>query len=94
LQKTRFPSNKEVRKVLAKKTSKNQLTLPKEIFKEFPGIEYFDVSVSDGRIELTPVRITPADTAFEKIRQKLETLSITETDVAHAVRSARKRNRS
>ncbi|MBP1732475.1 MAG: hypothetical protein H6Q55_2904 [Deltaproteobacteria bacterium] len=26
--------------MLAKKTSKNQLTLPKEIVKEFPGVDY------------------------------------------------------
>lgn len=33
--------------MLAKKTSKNQLTLPKEIVKSFPNAEYFDVSVKD-----------------------------------------------
>ncbi len=33
--------------MLAKKTSKNQLTLPKEIVKAFPDAEYFDVSVKE-----------------------------------------------
>ncbi len=41
--------------MLAKKTSKNQLTLPKKIVKDFPGVEYFDVAVNKGRIVLTPL---------------------------------------
>ena len=45
--------------MLAKKTSKNQITLPKEIVKAFPDAEYFDVSIKDNTIRLMPVRITP-----------------------------------
>ena len=30
--------------MLAKKTSKNQLTLPRDIVKAFPDAEYFDVT--------------------------------------------------
>jgi hypothetical protein len=80
--------------MLAKKTSKNQLTLPKEIVKEFPGTEYFDVSVSDRKIVLVPLKITPVDKTPESIRKKLEKLGVTETDVADAVRWARKRKRA
>jgi hypothetical protein len=80
--------------MLAKKTSKNQLTLPKEIVKEFPGTEYFDVSVSDRKIVLVPLKISPADTNAESIREKLEKLGVTENDVADAVRWARKRKRA
>jgi hypothetical protein len=29
--------------MLAKKTSKNQITLPKAIADRFPGVDYFDV---------------------------------------------------
>jgi hypothetical protein len=43
--------------MLAKKTSKNQLTLPKEIVKEFPDIDYFDAQVKGHAIVLTPVKI-------------------------------------
>jgi hypothetical protein len=79
--------------MLAKKTSKNQLTLPKEIVKEFPNAEYFDVSVRDRKIILMPVKITPADMTLEGIRDKMKKLGITEGDVADAVKWARKRKR-
>ena len=79
--------------MLAKKTSKNQLTLPKEVVKSFPDAEYFDVSVKDRKIILMPVRITPADAALEGIRDKLKKLGITEGDVAEAVKWARKKKR-
>lgn len=79
--------------MLAKKTSKNQLTLPKEIVKSFPDAEYFDVSVEDRKIILMPVRITHADATLEGVRDKLERLGITEADVTGAVKWARKKKR-
>lgn len=79
--------------MLAKITSKNQLTLPKRIVQEFPDIAYFDVSVDKGRIMLRPVQISLADTGIEDIRKKLETLGVSESNVADAVRWARKRSR-
>jgi len=39
--------------MLAKKTSKNQITLPKEIVKAFPDAKYFDVSIRDNTIRLS-----------------------------------------
>ncbi|MGO9377821.1 MAG: AbrB/MazE/SpoVT family DNA-binding domain-containing protein [Dissulfurispiraceae bacterium] len=77
--------------MLAKKTSKNQLTLPKEIVKAFPDTEYFDVSVKDKKIVLMPVKITPADMTLGDIRDKMAKLGINESDVAEAVRWARKK---
>jgi len=77
--------------MLAKKTSKNQLTLPKEIVKEFPDSEYFDVSVKERKIVLTPVKITPADMTLEGIREKMAKLGIIEDDVAKAIKWARKK---
>jgi hypothetical protein len=79
--------------MLAKKTSKNQLTLPKEIVKFFPDTEYFDVSVKDRKIVLMPVRITPADRTLEGIRDKMKKLGITEGAVTEAVTWARKKKR-
>lgn len=79
--------------MLAKKTSKNQLTLPKEIVKEFPNAEYFDVSVKDRKIILMPVRITPADMMLDSIRDKVEKLGLTKKDVDEAVKWARKKSR-
>ena len=42
--------------MLAKLTSKNQLTLPKAIVQQIDQPEYFDVSLEDGRIVLTPMQ--------------------------------------
>ena len=79
--------------MLAKKTSKNQLTLPKEIVRSFPDTEYFDVSVKDRKIILMPVRMAPIGDAVDRIREKLRKLGIAEEDVAGAVSWARKKKR-
>ena len=73
--------------MLAKLTSKNQLTLPKAIIADFQGLEYFDVTKENGRIVLTPVRVNRADA----VRAKLAELGMSETDVADAVAWARQR---
>ena len=77
--------------MLAKKTSKNQLTLPKEIVKAFPDSEYFDVSVKERKIVLMPVKITPADMTLDGIREKMAKLGIIEGDVSKAIKWARKK---
>jgi hypothetical protein len=88
-----YPYIKEVRIMLAKNTSKNQLTLPKEIVKDFPGIDYFDVAVKEGRIILVPVMITPVDASLGEIRKKVQSLGISGRDVKTAVKWARKRKK-
>lgn len=80
--------------MLAKKTSKNQLTLPKEIVKSFPDIEYFDVTVEDRKIVMKPVKIIPADENLERVRDKIKKLRVTEKDVSEAVKWARAKKRS
>ncbi|MBU2056026.1 MAG: AbrB/MazE/SpoVT family DNA-binding domain-containing protein [Proteobacteria bacterium] len=77
--------------MLAKLTTKNQLTLPRDIAKEFNGIKYFDVAVQEGRIVLAPVRIQPVDANLAGIRKKMEKLGITPANVAEAIRWARSR---
>jgi len=72
--------------MLAKITSKNQLTLPKAVASRFRGTQYFEVSEESGRIVLTPVRLQRA----ESVRAKLSELGISEADVAGAVRWARR----
>ena len=72
--------------MLAKLTSKNQLTLPKAVISAFPGVDYFDVSREHGRIVLTPVRLTRADA----VRSRLSELGLSETDIADAVAWARR----
>ena len=72
--------------MLAKLTSKNQITLPKSVVSSFEGTEYFDVTNETGRIVLTPVRVTRADA----VRSKLADLGLSEADVAEAVAWARR----
>ena len=71
--------------MLAKVTSKNQLTLPKSVTNAVGPVEYFDVEAKNGQIILTPVRIQRADA----VRAKLAALDLTEKDVANAVAWAR-----
>jgi bisphosphoglycerate-independent phosphoglycerate mutase (AlkP superfamily) len=71
--------------MLAKLTSKNQLTLPKAIVNSVGNAEYYDVNVQAGRIVLTPVRIQEANA----VRDKLENLNITEQDISDAITWAR-----
>lgn len=72
--------------MLAKLTSKNQVTLPKAAVSGVEATEYFDVSVENGRIILTPVRMQQA----QAVREKLEQLGITEQDIEDAVEWARR----
>jgi antitoxin component of MazEF toxin-antitoxin module len=71
--------------VLAKLTSKNQLTLPKSVTNALEPTEYFEVKVENGQIILTPVRIQRADA----VRSKLADLDLSEQDIADAVDWAR-----
>ena len=72
--------------MLAKLTSKNQLTLPKSITRAIGDTEYFDVKVQGGQIILTPVKIQRADA----VRSKLTALDLSEQDIKNAVAWARK----
>jgi hypothetical protein len=73
--------------MLAKKTSKNQITLPKAVVTHFSGVEYFDVS-SDGEcIILRPLQRSRA----EEVRARLAQLGIAEPDVAASVSWAREK---
>lgn len=67
--------------MLAKRTSKNQLTLPKAVVQAVGEPEYFEIATDDGRIVLTPVRLQQA----EAVRTKLDELGIKESDIKDAV---------
>lgn len=75
--------------MLAKKTSKNQITLPKAIANAFPDARYFDVRIEENKILLMPVKITPVGSTLEGIREKMKRLGVTEKDVAEAIQWAR-----
>jgi hypothetical protein len=72
--------------MLAKRTSKNQLTLPKAVVEAVGNPTYFDVATDRGRIILTPARVGHADA----VRAKLAELGIGEDDVTAAIGWARK----
>jgi translation initiation factor IF-1 len=71
--------------MLAKITSKNQLTLPKSVTQAVGATEYFDVEARAGQIILTPVRIQRGDA----VRAKLAELDLADGDMADAVAWAR-----
>jgi hypothetical protein len=79
--------------MLAKKTSKNQITLPKAIASAFPDTQYFDISIQDGRILLLPIKIQPVGASLEDVRGKMRRLGVGEADVGEAIRWARSKKK-
>lgn len=71
--------------MLAKITSKNQVTLPKSVTQAVGATEYFDVEARAGQIILTPVRIHRGDA----VRAKLAELDLSDADITDAVAWAR-----
>lgn len=78
--------------MLAKRTSKNQVTIPKAVMEGFSGVDYFDVQRRDREIILRPVQIHAAGPELERIRDKIAALGITEKEIDAAVRWARKQH--
>ena len=72
--------------MLAKLTSKNQLTLPKAAVDAAGNAQYFEIQARAGRLVLTPVRMQRADA----VRAKLAELDLGDDDLAAAVAWARK----
>lgn len=72
--------------MLAKKTVKNQITLPKAVIGRFAGVDYFEVTTDGEAIVLKPLQRSRAD----EVRAKLAKLGVREADVPAAVRWARK----
>lgn len=77
--------------MLAKKTSKNQVTLPKKALQEIPETDYFDVTTKDGVLILRPVTLTDAGSRLTVVRQKIAELGLEPDDVDKAVAWARGR---
>lgn len=71
--------------MLAKKTIKNQITLPKAVVTPFGEVEYFEVSTDGECIILRPLRRSRAD----EVRARLAQLGIDDQDVTAAVSWAR-----
>lgn len=72
--------------MLAKKTTKNQITLPKAVITRFKGVEYFDVSTDGKCIILRPLQESRAD----EVRARLAQLGIEDDDIKTAISWARR----
>ena len=77
--------------MLIKKSSKNQVTLPKAVADLFPDTRYFEIKVEGGEIHLRPVTVRPYGETREQVRDKIEQLGLSEKDVTEAVMWARDR---
>jgi bifunctional DNA-binding transcriptional regulator/antitoxin component of YhaV-PrlF toxin-antitoxin module len=73
--------------MLAKMTSKNQITLPKVVVSRFRQVDYFDVSTDGESIVLRPLQQSRAN----EVRAKLADLGISESDAGAAVSWSRQR---
>lgn len=79
--------------MFVKKTSKNQITLPKAIANAFSDAQYFDVRIEDNKILLMPVKITPLQSSLESVREKMKRLSVRKKDVNEAIQWARSKKK-
>jgi len=75
--------------MLAKLTSKNQITIPKKIMDQLPDIQHFDVVLDDGVVVMKPLVIY--DTDLSQIRSKIEKLGLEKDSVAEAIQWVRKK---
>jgi bifunctional DNA-binding transcriptional regulator/antitoxin component of YhaV-PrlF toxin-antitoxin module len=75
--------------MLAKITSKNQITIPKKIINQLPDVEYFDVELKEGMVLLKPLKVY--DLNLDQIRSKLRKLGLEQNSVKEAIRWARKK---
>ncbi len=77
--------------MLAKKTVKNQIVLPKSIVEKIPETDDFEVSPRGEEIVLRPVRIEGSSSGIGVVRAKIKALGLTEKDIDEAIRWARNR---
>jgi bifunctional DNA-binding transcriptional regulator/antitoxin component of YhaV-PrlF toxin-antitoxin module len=73
--------------MLAKMTSKHQITIPKRIIVQLPDVEYFEVELKNGVVLLKPLK--NYDTSLERIRTKVKKLGLQENTVKEAIKWAR-----
>ena len=79
--------------MLAKKTSKNQVTLPKKALQDIPETDYFDVTAKGGVLILRPVTMAEPGSRHTAVRQKIKELGIEMKDVDRAIAWASGRRR-
>ncbi len=75
--------------MLAKLTSKNQITIPKKIMDQLPDVQHFDVALNEGLIVMKPLVIY--DTDLDQIQSKIKKLGLKKDAVAEAIEWAREK---
>jgi len=73
--------------MLAKITSKNQITIPKKIIEKIPNVKHFDIELKDGIIIMKPIKFY--DTNLDQIRAKIKKIGLKENSVAEAIKWAK-----
>jgi hypothetical protein len=76
--------------MIAKLTSKNQLTLPKAAVQYFPDTSYFVVEVRENALVLKPAHVQVKGQTLTAVRRKIKALGLKEDSVKDAVRWARR----
>lgn len=76
--------------MLAKITSKNQITIPKKIIEKIPNVKHFDIEFKDGIIIMKPIKFY--DTNLDQIRAKVKKLGLNENSVAEAIKWAKSKS--
>lgn len=75
-----------------KLSPKNQITLPKRITRNFPGAEYFEVTIRENEVVLRPARVSVQGDALARVRDKIKNLGLAEEIIPDAVSFARHHN--
>ena len=78
--------------MLAKKTSKNQVTLPKKVLQDIPDTKYFDVTTQDGVLILRSVTVAEPGSRLAAVRRKINALGIQPKDLDRAGDPSRPRH--
>ncbi len=76
--------------MLAKKTAKNQLTIPKALLDQLPETDYFDAEVVSDALVLRPVKVVPL-VDINRVRDRMAQAGVGPDDVRRAVKWARRR---
>jgi hypothetical protein len=79
--------------ILAKLTSKNQLTLPKTVVAAFPGTTHFEVKVKGNELILVPAALYAHGGPLEEARKRVKQLGLDASMVSEAVAWVRKAKR-
>lgn len=79
---------------LTKRTSRNQVTLPAALIKDWKDADYFSVTRVGDHLELRPALTNGTEDPLEKFRRRMDERGVTDEDIAQAVRDVRAERRA